>query len=220
MSKSIISSSARIIALGLAGLAIAATTARANLLVNGSFEQGPGGFTSLNPGSTAITGWVVTRGQIDYIVNPPGWVAADGAKSLDLNGSPGIGGIEQIFATVSNQQYSVSFAMSANPTTARISSMGVQAASQSASFTFDSTGHSDTNMGWVADNWTFTALGTTTTLEFFSTDTLNANIGPALDNVSVDAVPEPSAMLLAVGGIFALVTIERRRMTGKSPGHE
>jgi choice-of-anchor C domain-containing protein len=217
MRKSIISSSARNIALGLSCLAITATTAHANLLVNGSFEQGPGFFTSLNPGSTAVTGWVVTRAQIDY---DPGWQTADGIKSLDLNGSPGIGGIEQTFATVSNQQYVVTFAMAANPTTARLSSMGVQAAGQSTSFTFDSTGHTSANMGWVTDNWTFTALGTNTTLEFFSTDTQDANIGPALDNVSVAAVPEPGAILLAVGGIFSLACIEKWRLTARSPGHE
>src|SRR5262249_15845908 len=55
-----------------------------NLLVNGSFEEGPdpgpGRFLTLNEGSTEIRGWVVTRGQIDY--NGTYWEAADGQRSL------------------------------------------------------------------------------------------------------------------------------------------
>ena len=39
-----------------------------NLIVNGSFEEGPEveRYLSLDQGSDAIKGWVVTRGQIDY----------------------------------------------------------------------------------------------------------------------------------------------------------
>ena len=37
-----------------------------NLLVNGSFEEGPdaGDFLPLDPGATDIKGWAVTRAQI------------------------------------------------------------------------------------------------------------------------------------------------------------
>jgi len=63
-----------------------------NLITNGSFEIGPDPdpYLPLDPGSTAITGWTVTRDQIDYVAY---WVDADGERSLDLNGSPGVGGI-------------------------------------------------------------------------------------------------------------------------------
>ena len=40
----------------------------ANLIVNGSFEEGPddpGEYKSLDKGSEEIKGWKVTRGQID-----------------------------------------------------------------------------------------------------------------------------------------------------------
>src|SRR5438034_1124835 len=42
---------------------------KGNLLVNGSFEEGPAitDFLPLDPGSEAIKGWVVTRGQIDLV---------------------------------------------------------------------------------------------------------------------------------------------------------
>jgi hypothetical protein len=42
----------------------------ANLIQNGSFETGtidPGFFATLGVGSTAITGWTVSQGTIDYL---------------------------------------------------------------------------------------------------------------------------------------------------------
>src|SRR5262249_24519791 len=86
-----------------------------NLLVNGSFEEGPdpGAFLPVNKDSTDIKGWTVTRGQIDYIGSF--WPAADGKRSLDLHGSPGFGGVSQTFPTVKGQKYRVTFALAGNP---------------------------------------------------------------------------------------------------------
>jgi len=158
-----------------------------NLITNGSFEIGPdpGGYLPLNPGSTAITGWTVTRDQIDYTAY---WVDADGDRSLDLNGSPGVGGIAQTFSTIAGQQYLVSFALAGNTYSGTpIRQLGVSAAGQSEVFSFDTTGFSDDNMGWVNKTWVFTATASTTTLEFYSLsiEPENAAFGPALDNVSV-----------------------------------
>jgi hypothetical protein len=71
-----------------------------NLIINGSFEDSPDvdGYHSLDEGSDAIKGWVVTQGQID-LIGAGHWKAAAGKKSLDLNGSPGFGGIKQSFTT-------------------------------------------------------------------------------------------------------------------------
>lgn len=182
------------------------TDAHANLLINGSFEQGPNSNTNnIPPGSTAISGWIVTRAPIDGEVSTAGgWQAADGTHSLDLNGSPGVGGIAQTFGTVSGQQYQVTFSLAGNPTTARITSLGVEAAGQSAAFSFNTTGKTLFNMGWVTKSWTFAATDSVTTLEFFSTDTLDSNIGPALDNVSVAAVPEPGPITLVLSSLVVL----------------
>src|SRR5262245_23902808 len=70
-----------------------------NLLVNGSFEKAPEFKVHkwLNPDSKELPGWVVTRGQIDVCEEQAGgvWKAADGKNSLDLHGSPGLGGVKQ-----------------------------------------------------------------------------------------------------------------------------
>ena len=76
-------------------LLIVESPARANLLTNGSFEDGsaipqPDGFLELPVGSTVITGWTVTRDEIDYI-GTNFWEHADGNRSLDLDGTPGFG---------------------------------------------------------------------------------------------------------------------------------
>ena len=65
---------------------------------NGSFEigtlSGDPCNVSLPVSSTAITGWTVISGNIDY-VTPACWPASEGTRSLDLVGTGSIGGIEQ-----------------------------------------------------------------------------------------------------------------------------
>ena len=189
-------------------LMVSVNQAEANLLVNGSFESGIEWQDNVPVGSTGITGWTVTRANIDLVDGY--WQASHGTRSLDLNGSPGVGGIAQLFTTVPGQLYQVQFDQAANPDLgARISHMGVQAAGQSAQFAFDCTGSSLSSMGWVIQTWEFAAVDTTTTLEFYSLDTEDSWKGPALDNVVVTVIPEPATLLLlGCGGIGLL---RRRR---------
>jgi choice-of-anchor C domain-containing protein len=160
---------------------------KVNLLVNGSFEEGPdiaGTFVSLNEGSTAMKGWVVTRGQIDVVSTH--WPAADGKRSLDLHGSPGLGGVKQTFPTTKGQRYRVTFSFAGNPEGAVAEKkMGVSAAGQKEEFTFDTAGKKLDDLGWVTKKWEFKADGKETTLEFYTLMTDDVNCGPALDNVSV-----------------------------------
>jgi choice-of-anchor C domain-containing protein len=192
------------------------TNANANLIVNGSFEQGtdPGVWAQLPNGSTDIVGWVVGPDAIDY--KGTYWVASDGGRSLDLDNSPGFGGIMQTFATTPGETYEVTFDFAGNPypdLDPPIKYMGVSAAGQSAGFFFDVTGHDTTNMGWETHTWQFTATGSSTTLAFYSLDSFGTEhsgiFGPALDNVSVLIIPEPATLSLL--GLGSLVLLRKRR---------
>jgi choice-of-anchor C domain-containing protein len=94
-----------------------AIRAEAGPFTNGSFELAsvnPGaGFATLAAGSTQITGWEVFGSTIDYIGTF--WEAADGNRSVDLNGNAGPAGIRQTFDTLVGATYRVEFAMAGNP---------------------------------------------------------------------------------------------------------
>jgi choice-of-anchor C domain-containing protein len=162
-----------------------------NLLVNGSFEDGPdpggSGFLNLPTGSTAVKGWVVSQGDIDYVGSY--YQAADGRRSLDLDGS-NRGGVAQTFQTRKGQKYRVTFRMAGNPNPADggVKTLEVRAAGASAQFSFDVAGRSNKDMGWVEKCWEFVAAADRTTLEFISLS--GRNCGPALDDVAVVALGE------------------------------
>lgn len=160
----------------------------AGSFTNGSFETGPAvsNYLPLNPDDTSITGWTVTRGQIDLIGSE--WTSADGDRSIDLDGSPGSGGIAQTFQTTSGAAYTVTFAMAGNPIGGdAVKHMRVEADGTTQDYSFDTTGRSSSDMGWVTETFQFTATDTQTTLEFYSLSASGSSFGPAIDNVVVNA---------------------------------
>ncbi|MBX3378602.1 MAG: choice-of-anchor C family protein [Phycisphaeraceae bacterium] len=164
----------------------ASTTLAQNMLTNPSFESGPtvaGTFLALNAGSTAMPGWIVTRGQIDIVTT--GWQQIDGLRSLDLNGSPGSGGVAQTFPTTINRDYTISFYVAGNAGAApAIKTMWVTVAGQTAGVQFDNTGTSNANMKWTKYIYGFRAVSSNSTLEFYSGNPSSFG-GPALDDVVV-----------------------------------
>ena len=164
-----------------------------NLLANGSFENGPymptWGYRWLYEGSTELPGWSVTQESVDWVGSY--WAAADGARSMDLDGfAPG--GIAQSFATRPGQQYKVKFSMAGSPasSTQPVKRLRVEAAGQSQTFSFDVLGHTTSDMGWQTDTWSFTATAETTTLVLASLSTSGSTAGPAVDDVQVTAANE------------------------------
>lgn len=216
--------------LSVLGMIAFSAAASAAPFINGDFETGvappAGGFSTLSAGSTDITGWLVAGGtqvngpgSVDYINGY--WDDADpvgGSRSVDLNGN-GAGGVYQAFDTVVGQAYSVSFALAGNPDQGSIKDLTAFANDGAGFpylggglFTFDSTGHTKTGapgMGWLTYSFAFVADSVLTTLNFSSLT--DSAFGPALDNVSVSAVPIPAALPLFASGLAAFGVFANRR---------
>ena len=187
---------------------------------NGSFEAAavnPGTYTTLGTGSTSITGWTVSAGNIDYIGSY--WQAAAGERSIDLAGDT-LGAISQTFDTNIGWLYTVEFAMAGNTDGGpAIKRLKVVAGNEEGEFSFDQTGRSRPNdMGWAYNVFQFTADAAQTTLSFSA---LNGECcyGAALDDVSVvgaeNHAPEPASALL-VGLSLAGLGWSRRNRQGRA----
>jgi choice-of-anchor C domain-containing protein len=146
--------------IGILAVALGAATAQANLITNGSFEEGtpPGQYLTVNAGGTAITGWTVGSGGVDYIGSY--WQAADGSRSVDLSGNaPGF--VSQSFATTAGATYTVSFYLAGNPDNSADKTIRVTYGPNEndfKDFTFTQAGHTLSNMGWVKEEFTFGGL--------------------------------------------------------------
>ena len=210
-------------------LLLSASVAFASPFHNGSFESGvtPGSFVTLNAGdNTSITGWNIgsapNSGSLDYIGSY--WTAQHGSRSIDLNGLSA-SSISQTFDVVAGTQYTVKFYLAGNPAGGPTQKdVDVFASDGNLGFvfnySFDTTGHDLSNMGWTPYEFAFTPTDSSFRLSFVSAtigDSGNAQypqaFGPALDNVTVTAaVPEPSTwamMILGFAGV-GFMTYRRR----------
>ena len=198
--------------------------ARGESLINGGFEDPIVVELDDNygTGSTGITGWKVTSGNVD-VCSTGSSVLGDshsGLQMLDINGSPGAGTIEQSFTTIVGQAYFLSLFYSNNPNpsfsvpsyNAAISILG---ASTLFSENVVHSGATQANMNWLPFERSFVADATTTTLRLQS---LQGNFnGVYFDSVSITessvaAIPEPSTFgLAAVGLLSAGLTMWWRR---------
>jgi len=167
------------------------------------------GFYVLKDGALAIKGWEVfstSAGETVDWVHDGNLAASDGTLVIDLNGTPGPGGIRQTIETVTGLEYKVQFDLAGNaagnllgpPETLvdPIKMLRVSAAGQSEDFSFDVSNQTITDMGYENVTWSFVAQDTSTTLEFLSLnpvwpgadlDNEFADFGPVIDNISVVA---------------------------------
>jgi choice-of-anchor C domain-containing protein len=211
---------AMVVACGLA-LGGSSPAQAASLLVNGGFESGlltDPLFTTVASGQTNITGWTVggDGASVDYIGSY--WQPGEGSRSIDLSGTlngtdittPN-GSLSQQFSTTAGQQYRVSFLLAGNPDNGpTVKDVGVVVGLDTFIYHFDISGNTKTNMGWTPISFLWIAPSTGSSTITFRSDTAT-QFGPALDAVSVEAVPLPAALPLFGGGLGLLGWMARRR---------
>ena len=163
--------------------------APSTLLANGSFESPSAGapLTVYHAGDS-IGRWRVAQSSVN-LVRSNYSQAADGSQSIDLNGdlpAPTNGAIAQTFHTTTGQKYALSFHLAGNPTcTPVVKTMTLKVGAVTRDFSFDTTGHSNSAMGWRLETVRFTATGDRTTLRLASTTDPNSQCGPQIDSVKV-----------------------------------
>ena len=201
---------------GAAALIACSTGANAATVVNGSFEEGtnPGSFTTLGTGSTAITGWEVTAGSVDYIGSY--WTASDGVRSVDLAGSS-LGTLSQTLTGLTTaKRYVVTFDVARNPDGGVTPRTGTfSAGGQSFGFAYTDATSTRSNMKWETVSYIFQATSSTATISFSSDASAGCCFGPALDNVSISAVPEPATWAMMIGGFGLIGAAARRRSAAR-----
>lgn len=236
-----------LLCLAAAVIVTMATEIRANLVVNGDFEdpQIGGSFDTLPP--PPLPGWTVLSGTVDLIHDY--WVPFQPTQSLDLDGlSPGT--ISQDLPTVAGRLYTVTYAFSNNPdgsgqdfngqptsfpAHALVTVIGTisNALLGSQDIWHDQTAPGSfpratslSNMNWDVASFSFVADGPSTTLTFASQDINSTPWGIALDQVSVvptggvnPAVPEPTGLVVwsLLAGGSAGLAAARKRRRGHSP---
>lgn len=171
-----------------------------NLVVHPSFEP-PGfptvsSFTSLGlPRTPSVGAWTFERGGFD-IVGPGAARAADGTQFVDLNGNGfGPASIYQDVKTDPGRQYRVSIQLAGNPNGAPIEKRVVVGFGTSEQeFTFETTGHTNANLGWAekALEATGACNASVTRLTLRSTTQSAEHRGPNVDLVKVVDVTPPS----------------------------
>ncbi|MEU5783415.1 DUF642 domain-containing protein [Micromonospora lupini] len=165
--------------------ALTASPAAAAVVFADGFENPAiaGDFTEYAAGQQ-FGPWTVTTGTVGLTRD---WEAAEGDQSLDLNGfSPGA--VARTLPTRLLTTYRVSYALAGNPDNGPLVATGRVTANGQVidSFSFDTTGHTPSAMGYVYRTTYFTnVLSATTVLQFAST-TQDA-FGPVIDDVRVES---------------------------------
>jgi hypothetical protein len=189
------------------------TTAQANLIQNGGFEDigtssALGGFGNASTWQiySSIPSWDASQ-NVEIWTNNFNVPAYEGKNILELNAHPGNANgsfsIYQEFDTVVGQQYELTFAGRKRERN-RNESFQVEVGDLLASITNQAFGV------WNEYSYIFTALDTSTTLSFTSLDGGRDTTGNLLDAVSVTSVPEPGTLAMFGIGLAGLA-FQRRK---------
>ncbi len=206
----------------LAIVAVAlAPTASANIVLNGGFEAPvvtPNTFDEVNAGESDLAPWVVTKTAVDVVHQGFLGPAAEGLQYLDLDGTPGPGGIYQDLATIPGVTYFLTFDYANHPQSNLAPYEATVDVLDGSCESFGRAGDAYPHSRPPLELWigrrlqrSFVAGGEITRLTFDSTAIGDDYGGILLDNISV-AIPEASSVLCCglIAGIVGVGAAMRR----------
>lgn len=201
-----------------------AAPAMANIVQNGSLENGNGTFINqtcnymaLGNGSTTIPGWTVSTssGQIVWAQSPTcdGFSAADGSFFVDLSGfgsSSPDGALNQSLSTVGGVTYTFSMDIGPNNGTIAVS-VGGKAVTLTGGTAF-----SVGSTSWTPETGTFVGDPLNTTPLLTIKDASPGSTIDFVDNISItgaqgNPTPEPATLALCAMGLAGLAARLRTR---------
>jgi choice-of-anchor C domain-containing protein len=192
----------------IAGLVLS-VSASANLIQNGSFENGDYSqqnysWVTVGNGQSNITGWDIGGVAVDWHNSSEFSPIQDGLRAVDLNlngGSGQTGTLSQTFATNAGTSYILDFYF-AGPNTNFPNARQVQVDIAGSTTIFDQIASPNLDLVWGMHSLSFTAIDASTTLTFSSVDSAGY-WGAVIDDVSVK-VPEPASLALLTLGLAGL----------------
>lgn len=199
-------------------LGVASTTILAqSSFQNGSFDLPglPGGSAGgiPSPGSTYLPGWLSVLGYngtfSEGIEYSPNRGQDPGGYCIELGFYDSINAIQQTFETLPNQQYLVSFWLATDPWNGPPARLRVAANGFSTDYQAPPGSGNESALGWQQQSFSFMSDASRSTTLWFG----NLIGTPAIDTISVTAVPEPSAWSVFLTGatIWGIVGPGRRR---------
>ncbi|MBO6513142.1 MAG: DUF642 domain-containing protein [Phycisphaerales bacterium] len=190
-------------------LAAAAPMTHASI-VNSGFEPDTtvGANNVLPAGSTAIPGWTTIENGVEWF-NPAAFgstVSPNGGYAVDLaNFTFSSGGIQQSFATIAGQSYTVEFYASTSNASGRTGTAEIFVDADGTTEQFNLV-NMTSQFQWDLYSFTFIADDEEATLTFANYQDANLHFAN-IDGVSVVPAPATAIMLLAFGS----ATTRRRR---------
>jgi hypothetical protein len=190
------------IALGLVFLllpALAGTVSAANLVANGGFET-PKPLVGVSTIFVSNSdGWNMNHINIIRTY----WKSAEGSQSIALSTH---GSVSQTIPTTPGNLYNLSFALAGSPNSGTKHLEVFWGGESQGTYTFDTTGKTQNNMGWIYVHISnLIARSETTEIKFTTLD--NNFDGPALDDIVVDDFTNDISVLIISGLVLAAVLI-------------